>query len=453
MSLKVYTILLLLLVLAPQILAQPTPPDDRCNYNDTSLPNINYFANYYQTEPSGAISTTQFVNPAPLDTVSLNECFSVHSQFDKKSCCAPGLLESRFQSKLFGLNTVWNDYINSIVNLRNTIPTILDLVSNSETLNSFVANIPKASIGDLTPSDAAGILSEIYTLENDIKRFRIEGKKCFNALLQFRGLSFCYGCSAGGYFKIFKYQSQRPPATEPLVAAMNEASCSQLILQCGPAWNFILKTQAMMFLTYYISNLDKIAKPPVGFTPATFPDLFFFYYSYNPTTTPNLTKVTPTFSEVYKSLKACPAGTKSADSGCGSEQLSKICSSLFNFANLDKLPKLLPEVKKITTTTRLLAQDIEESPISQDMAEESLAAGESRILQGGVLTTQSVYGSIIVVPEGEDAIKADQQLGAKVPEYKETVDFNTAGGIRSGLIKSFSFMLILLVFCFLLVIA
>lgn len=307
-----------------------------------------------------------------------------------KVCCDGPNLNKSFQYLMNNTSNIWKGYVTSLVNLRNLIPQIQSYYASTSDLTSKLTSMmasPNYNFSGLTLGQVLSIMQGVYTFESELKKFRTEGATCFNASMQTRSVTMCYGCVLGSntFFR-------SGPNGEPSPTYKN-TTCKYLLSRCYNSWRFMFQSNLLYFIA---QNINKhVTESSVTIPP---PNLYFQLNSSANSTTP--------LGDVQNLFQQCPTFT---DPSCTPAIQSSICSAIFNFLASEQV-----------------------TSFGQDL---NSVEAKSQALTGSAAYT---YGNYTL----DDAKGMDLALVIDIPgpilTQAQNVSFWLAGGIQSSRLLTFT---------------
>lgn len=403
--------------------------DTICNSKDNSTANYNPFLNFLGGNAVlGSLYTSN----------NFDVCNDIWSEGNVGTCCNKERVNSTFTKILNHSITVWDNYITSLVYLRNEIRKEMqtEFISSYDAQQAFqsMQGDSKYNLNGLTAGQAVYILDSINTFEADMKIFRTDGKKCFDFLMKKRGQIFCWGCRFGGeaYFKI-----------GGPIAKITPNSAQLLVESCHSTWKFLSRT---MLLRFTWNNLKQYSSETDQNYNVTILDVFFQGSSGE------------NYGTVFNAFENCPNPTsyQTAGSNCKDADLQILTKAFFNFGLSEKLMNFAPVVVvKVPPSTP--SENSSNSSNTTDTSNSTNSTNTTntsgtpagRLLQGSGNTTTPPAAlpennpSIVFDITGIDLTKFPSMATPYINTSK--LEFWTAGGIKDARVWELSWKSLILV--------
>lgn len=284
-----------------------------CNGNNNAVAGYNPFLNWIGSSTVlGSVYTSS----------NFEVCNDIWSDGNVGTCCNKDRINSTFSRILNDTVTVWNNYITSLVFLRNEIRTEMvdHYTSRVDAQQAFqsMQGDKNYDLGGLSAGQAVFILDLISSFDADMKNFRKDGKTCFDFLMKKRGQIFCWGCKFGGESFFV--------AGGP-TAKITPNSAQLLVETCHSTWKFLARS---MLLRFVWNNYQKYRSDT--FVVETFHNLTkldLFYYSAS----------TDNYGTVFTAFDNCPNPTsyQTSSANCKPADLQVLTKAFFNFGIGEKL--------------------------------------------------------------------------------------------------------------------
>ena len=406
------------------------PANNTCNSKDNSTANYNPFLNFLESNTVlGAVFTSN----------NFEVCNDIWSEGNIGTCCSKDRINSTFNKMLSQAVTNWDDYISTLVFLRNEIrkEMIPQYTSSYEAQQSFqsMQGDPDYDLNGLSAGHAIFILDSINSFEADMKLFRRDGQACFDFLMKKRGQIFCWGCRYGGE-SFFKLGGP--------IAKITPNSAQLLVQTCHSTWKFLAKTQLLRFVW---NNLQKYNSETDREFNVTKLDIF------------HKTKNTDNYGTIFNAFENCPNPTSfdTEGSNCKIEDLQVLSTAFFNYGASEKLMNFAPvtvtptpsKPPADTSNTSNTSNSTNDTNTSNSTANVS---NTTRLLQDNASNSTNTTippalpennPSIVFDAAGIDLTKFPSMATPRI--NVSTIEFWTAGGIKHAILTTVIISQILIV--------
>jgi hypothetical protein len=276
----------------------------------------------------------------------------------------------------------YDKFMGGLKNVGGALDRIQKTVTNKDDAKTKLTAVYTSNpeyFNGMTVDDAVNALGFSTSFKEDVEKFKVDGKTCFDAIKASSGKMFCYGCAGTA-----------PTALQTTdgSAGITQASCNAILDKCFTTWRFMFRVGGMM---QAVSILNKAAKSDAP-APKTKP-------------APGFGGVTMT--DIVTAFSKCKDAI--TDAACDDTQKALLCKANFNLReppkeanddnrsedNVKGLPKP-SRILQVTQSSGAVAVQSNGLDLTTSMTTPASSASvDSTTTDSGVKSAKMIVGGII----------------------------------------------------------
>ena len=200
------------------------------------------FPIYAEAAAAGTASANAGVTPTAAGATATT-CTEIWTP--DGTCCVTAQLNTLFSAKMTPIKTAWDAFVAGAVAVNGTLAKLKAMVANSTNVTSDLTaaynatNTSAAQFEGLSVDQAVNLSMTINMFATAVADFKNTSVACFDALVNYRGAAFCYGCSAKATHMAFF-------GTTSGALTISTATRDAIALKCVKPWGFIYNLGSAM---------------------------------------------------------------------------------------------------------------------------------------------------------------------------------------------------------------
>lgn len=335
-------------------------------YTQTACPTTNKFLNMLKNINSSIVLTNV------LTGTNFSVCNEVWNT--SGTCCDVTALNAAFDDKMKNnMKSGFEQFMGGLKNVGGALEKIQQVLSNKDDVKTRLTNALTANstqFNNLTVDNALMMLGYVQNFKDDVEKFKVDGKDCFEATKQAAGKLFCYGCAG---------TTPTGMDSSDGSSGVTQESCNALLDKCFTTWRFMHRVGNMMLVVSILNrSLKSDAPPPKPQEKPAFGGL--------------------QMGDIVKAFMNCNSSV--SDANCTSSDKANLCKANFNVmappkkANNDNMNSnntaaLPPPGTNMPPPARILASYIASEP-TRRVLQTTTASGDVSVGTTGADLTKSI---------------------------------------------------------------